>query len=211
MENQIMSKFEIQYWDKKALTYDNHLTESQAAYTKIVKFLKEDLTNNMFILDIGTGTGEIPLQIYKNVNKIDAIDFSNEMINIAKSKAANLNNTKINFYVGDINELPYEKKMLDAVIMSNLLHIIDEPCKLLSNVKNILKNNGIIIAPTYLHNQNIFTQIISLLLRKKGHPIKTKFNSKTIISLFKDNDFKILKNIYIKNIMPIAYVVAMKN
>jgi ubiquinone/menaquinone biosynthesis C-methylase UbiE len=205
-----MSKNDIQYWNKKASTYDNHLKESQTAYKKIIEFLKEDLTNNMFLLDIGTGTGEIPLQIYNYVKKIDAIDFSQEMINLARDKADKLNISNINFIVCDINELSYDDNTFDSILISNVLHIADEPQKLLIKLKRLIKTNGIIIAPTFLHNQNIFTKIISYILKRKGHPIKSKFDRKTIVSLFEENNFRIIKNIYIKNIMPISYVVASK-
>ena len=61
-------------------------------YTNIIKYIDKNNKKTIKALDIGTGTGIVPRQIYNKINlnnkniKIDAIDTSQDLIKIAKSK-----------------------------------------------------------------------------------------------------------------------------
>jgi ubiquinone/menaquinone biosynthesis C-methylase UbiE len=81
---------ESNYWDKKALDYDNHLKKSEKAYLKVIELIIAEINKTMTLLDIGTGTGEIPIAISDNVGNIIATDFSQEMIHLANLKIQKL-------------------------------------------------------------------------------------------------------------------------
>ena len=72
-------------------------------FLKEIKFVKSFLKNeNLSILDIGCGTGKFAnyLSKYNRIKKIDAIDFSNDMLRIAKIKK----NKKINYINSDFKK-----------------------------------------------------------------------------------------------------------
>ncbi|MFC2085086.1 hypothetical protein ACFLS9_08520 [Bacteroidota bacterium] len=73
---------EIIYWNNDAANYDKRAKKSHEAYQTIIKLIKNEISTEMDILDMGTG--EIPIGICGNVKSINAIDFSPEMIQIAK-------------------------------------------------------------------------------------------------------------------------------
>lgn len=81
------------------------------------------LAKDLKILDLGTGTGFIPLFLSDYLNaKILAIDFSEKMINIAKHK--NGDHKDILFLVHDINKgLPLD--FFDTIICSFILGYLD--------------------------------------------------------------------------------------
>ncbi len=96
---------EAVYWNNDAKNYDNRAKKSYKSYQNIINFIKKEITNEMKILDIGTGTGEIPINIYKNAKSIEAIDFSPEMITIAQNKSETRGIQNIKFLVQDSSNL----------------------------------------------------------------------------------------------------------
>ncbi len=91
--------------------------ETEELVFEAIQFLKN--SNGKKVLDIGTGSGCIPISIKKNVPTaaISALDVSEEALLIAKENA-NTNNTAIDFYCLDfLAENNYEKfERLDLII-----------------------------------------------------------------------------------------------
>ena len=55
------------------------------------------------------------------------------------------------------NLLPYADESFDVVIVSNALHIVPQPEKALQEIKRVLKDDGVLIAPTFTHAGNSFS------------------------------------------------------
>jgi release factor glutamine methyltransferase len=99
--------------------------------------LKNHKTKNLSILDIGTGTGCIPISLAKNLPQanISAIDISENALKIAKQNAI-LNEVEINFSEIDIlktttlwqkfdiivSNPPYVRELEKVEIQNNVLH-----------------------------------------------------------------------------------------
>mgnify|MGYP003650755697 CR=1 FL=1 len=81
---------------------------------------------SLSILDIGTGTGCIPISLAKNLSevKISAIDVSVEALNIAK-KNATLNKVAVEFFEVDILKIDSLNKMLKPVQHDNTNYKFD--------------------------------------------------------------------------------------
>ena len=81
---------------------------------------------SLSILDIGTGSGCIPISLAKNLSKvkISAIDVSVEALNIAKKNAA-LHNVSIDFFEVDILKMDSLNKMLKPVLHDNTNYKFD--------------------------------------------------------------------------------------
>lgn len=102
--------------------------------------LKEDCK----VLDLCCGTGDIAIQIarrYKN-SKVVGIDFSANMIAIAKNKTANYNN--IELLQGDVLNLDFEDNMFDLCIISFGLRNVANIPLCVSEMTRVTKENGYI-------------------------------------------------------------------
>ncbi len=198
------------YWNNDAKNYEARVDKSHKAYEKIIDYIKKEINKDMLLLDIGTGTGEIPINISNNVKNIEAIDYSFEMIKIAKQKAKIKGIKNISFSVQDSNNLIYKDNTFDVITIINLLHIIPKPEKVIEEAKRLIKNYGKIIIASYLHNENIKSRLISCIMKRKGHPIFTKYNSNTIFSFIENCSLNITFKEKLSNIMPILYLIALR-
>lgn len=84
---------------------------------KEIKSLKLDVKQQISILDIGTGSGCIPVSIAKNLSNanITAIDVSPKALNVANNNAK-INNVAVNFIETDILKVEELPQKYDIII-----------------------------------------------------------------------------------------------
>lgn len=203
---------ERKFWDRFANKYDSFIKNTVSkTYKIIIENLNSDLNINHKVLEIGTGTGIIPFSICSKASTILATDISVEMINIAKQKQINLNINNIDFQVQDSYNLPLPDKSFDVVIASNIFHLLYEPEKPISEVKRVMKDNGIFIAPTFCVGENMKSKIITTLAGIfSGFKIINKWSINDFKTMLTNNGFNIIKIIRIDGRFPLVYVVMTK-
>ena len=109
--------------------------ETEELVYEAISFLKNNSSKK--VIDIGTGSGCIPISIKKNIAlaSITAVDVSEDAINIAKENA-DTNNTAIHFYcINFLEETNFEKLNKYDLIISNPPYIPHTE-KLENNVAN---------------------------------------------------------------------------
>lgn len=134
------------FWDRWANRYDTTMSKDLKTYESLIGRMKKALTRDMCVLELACGTGLLSVRLAGSVKMLEATDFSEKMIHQAKSKA---HSSRLHFSVQDATHLPYAPKTFDTVIISNALHIMPDPEKALSEIRRILKLDGILIAPNF--------------------------------------------------------------
>lgn len=115
-----------------------------AGYKEILNTIYNEIREreNSEVLDIGFGTGILASRLYENGHRIDGIDFSPEMIAIAKAKMP-----EANLLEWDITEgLPHELagRKYDAIVSTYALHHLSDEQKVdfLKNLRPLLTAEG---------------------------------------------------------------------
>lgn len=99
------------------------------------------------LLDIATGTGELAFEINNYAVKkgkrvsITGMDFSNEMLSVAKEKAQR-RDIGIRFEHGDAMKLHYKNNSFDVVTSAFALRNVDNLNRFASEARRVLKTNG---------------------------------------------------------------------
>lgn len=199
------------FWDRMAKRYEGHTKRLAAMYDEMVRRILRELGPDDSVLDIGTGTGEIPLRICHAVSGVDAVDASREMISIARDNARLRGARNVTFSVHNSYNLPFRDETFDAVIVSNLLHIVEHPADVLTEARRVLKADGRLIAPTYVGRESVRARIFSWVLKRTGHPVYTRFTSRSLRALLERSGFAVTDQALLKNILPVSFIVARKH
>jgi len=132
-------KDKIELFKKDGLDYDEFMN----------KFLECcELKPNMYILDVGIGTGLTSIFLAKKLSnkcKITGIEPSEEMVNFAKInlKKENLGNT-ISLKMGKGEEIPFKNGSFDLTVSTFALRHMEIE-KALKEIRRILRNKGRIV------------------------------------------------------------------
>ena len=122
-------------WEIRASKYDNLEWTNRDQYME--KFLKMcDLKSNFHACDIGTGTGIIAAVLANYCKRVDGIDYSKAMLNIAKKKRQ-MNN--IRYLLMNAEKLEFSSDMFDTVTARMCFHHIAHQDKAINECVRILK------------------------------------------------------------------------
>jgi len=203
---------ESRFWNSFSTKYDRFINSTLGTtYQRLYQMLKADVSGSDKILEVATGTGLLAFEICNFVNSIKAIDIAPEMIKIAREKQFQRNISNIDFEVGDSCNLVFEEASFDVVIASNVLHLLFEPEKSLSEIHRVLKPEGKAILPTFCHAANIQSRIISGFMSLFGFRARNKWSAKSFVSFVGNNNFTITKSQIIRGKIPLIYCVIRKN
>ena len=196
------------FWDKSAKIYDFAIKKDKNAYKKVIERIRSILKKDMNVLEIATGTGLIAVSIASFCKTIEATDFSEEMIKTAKQKHSAHN---LVFSVANATNLPYPDCSYDVVVISNALHIMPNPASALNNIKRVLKDDGFLIAPTFMRNSHITGIIREFIMKIAGFKTFSKWDYRQYLQFIIDNDWEIKEKDCFKASYPLAFVIAKKN
>lgn len=196
------------FWDKNAGLYDCFMRKDRAVYEKMYELICP-VVKDKTVLEVATGTGLIAKHIVKTAAHIEATDASVEMI--AEAKRDN-QSTKLHFSVQDIFRLPYADKSFDVVIVSNALHIVPQPEKALAEIHRVLKDDGVLIAPTFTHAGNSFSgKVKAFFMNLAGFPLHSKWTSEEYLKFLQQNDWTVRKSVVLKASFPLTYTECVKS
>ena len=190
------------FWDKNAGRYDSLMRKDRAAYDEMYELIRP-VVKEKTVLELATGTGLIAKHIVTAATHIEATDASAEMI--AEAKRDN-QSAKLHFSVQDMFCLPYADKSFDAVIVSNALHIVPQPEKALAEIHRVLKDDGVLIAPTFTHAGNSFSgKVRAFFMKLVGFPLHSKWTSEEYLRFLRQNGWAVRKSVVLKASFPLTY------
>jgi len=143
----------VEFWDAWALHgYDDNMQNEN--YQAMARRIVADVGGVDRALDVATGTGLAAFELARRVGVVDGVDFSPEMIAIARRKAADMDVANVRFGVQSAYELLFPDCAFDAVVIANAVHSMESPQRALAEARRVLKPNGVLVVPTPCHGEN---------------------------------------------------------
>ena len=196
------------FWDKNAGRYDRFMRKDRAAYDEMHELIRP-VVKAKTVLELATGTGMIAKNIVNAAAHIEVTDASAEMI--AEAKRDN-HSTKLHFSVQDMFRLPYTEESFDVVIVVNALHIVPQPEKALAEIHRVLKDDGVLIAPTFTHAGNSFSgKVKAFFMKLAGFPLHSKWTSHEYLAFLRENGWTVKKSTVLKASVPLTYTECVKS
>lgn len=107
----------------------------------------QDRANPLAILDAGTGTAQIPIELCRRplTCTVVAVDLAREMLKLARQNvtAAGLEESIVLEYA-DSKRLPHGDATFDAVMSNSIVHHIPEPRTVFEEMWRVLRPGGIL-------------------------------------------------------------------
>ena len=166
-----MQQLNPHFWDRIAAGYAARPVGDVASYEYKVEQMSQRLQPGMTVLEIGCGTGSTAITLAQKHPGVEFIaeDFSQEMINIAKEKAADLGLENLTFNCSCAEEGLLGDTQFDMIIAMNLILLVPDWRALVNQVASKLKPNGWwVTGHFWLGEVNLFIKLIAKPLIKIG-------------------------------------------
>ena len=137
-----------QFWDKTAERYAKSSVSDEVTYNRKLTETQEFLAPHMRVAEFGCGTGTTAITHAPHVGHIDAIDISENMIQIGRDKATEAGINNITFSLGTLADLKANDESLDAVLGLNVIHLVEDRQSLFGEVSRVLKPGGVFVSST---------------------------------------------------------------
>lgn len=197
------------FWQRFAKLYSPFMEKGNSElYDNISKAVKPKLNKDMNVLELACGSGQLSFRLAKYARQWEAIDLSENMIAEAKKKPRPKG---LYFSVQDATKLPYADESFDAVMIANALHIMPEPDKAMSEIRRVLKKDGILFAPTFIHGDGAGYSIHIRLMNLIGFKTYSKWNADEFTGYIEAHGFKLIEQkVMGSTLTPLCCLIAAK-
>ena len=107
-------------------------------------FLLPRLKPDAVVLDIGCGPGTITAGLARRAGRVVGLDMSTDMVEAARSHAADCGLSNATFQVGSAYELPWGDDSFDVVYAHQVLQHLSDPVQALREARRVLRPGGLV-------------------------------------------------------------------
>lgn len=181
------------FWDRVAFVYDIFANIiNKKVHKKLKEIVANEITKEDDVLECACGTGMLTKVVAPKSKSIIVTDFSSKMLKRAKKKCKKFNN--VEFMNANIMKLDFDDNSFDVVIAANVIHLLDDPIKAINELDRVCKENGKIIIPTYMNNdEKGNTSGFAKRVGKAGADFKRQFTYDSYKEFFTDLGYKNVK------------------
>ena len=202
------------YWSRFSATYDeNQEYVVGKTFLDEVKRNITNLTDLREVLELGCGTGYFTESIVKNAKHVFATDLSEELLEKARERLGE--NEKITFQKENCMNISFTSDKFDTVLMANLIHVIENPFKVLQECYRILKNDGLLIITSFTNHGMKPLEIIKLgfrFIKVWGKPPRySHFSPGSLCSLMESTGFSIEESKVLGDRTKSVFIIGRKN
>ena len=137
-----------EYWDQRAREYDRqqHRQERAEADRIVWRGILQQVmpSRPQDVLDLGTGSGYIALQLAQLGHRVTGIDLSEQMLAIARERAFELG-LAVEFGLGDAADPPVAPGSFDVLVSRYLLWTLRSPEEALRAWRRALRPEGLLV------------------------------------------------------------------
>lgn len=155
------------YWSRFSKGFDDK--QEYTTGGKLIGVVTEKLATKEAlgdVLELGCGNGRYTRSIIDQARSVVATDYSIEMVRETERILGD--NPKVTVEQADCHKTEYEDASFDTVMMANLIHVIDEPERVIREAKRLLTPKGRLLIATFtIEGMSVFNKLALLIRYKK--------------------------------------------
>ena len=201
------------FWQRYAPIYSLLMRGEYKSYDEICAKVYIYLKKDMNVLELACGTGMFTFRLADKVKSWEATDFAENMVKEAEIsyKKHGSEIAGLSFSLQDATNLPYEDESFDAVMIANALHIMPEPEKALSEIRRVLKKDGLLYAPTFVHGEGTAFAFRTGLIELFGFKAYIKPTNEEFAQFIGQQGFRVMEHDKVgSKVAPLCCMIASK-
>jgi ubiquinone/menaquinone biosynthesis C-methylase UbiE len=195
------------YWERHARNYDASLRWVLGRpLPRTLELAGEAVRGKARVLEVAAGTGIVTSAIAQTSDSVVATDYAAAMVQALDQRVQVAGLKNVTCEQADIYALPYQAGEFDAVVAANVLHLVPDLPVALQALRNVMKPGGLLVAPTFCHDETGLSWLVSRVLAISGFPGHRRFTMESLRSALEDNGLRIAHAELLPGLIPIGFV-----
>lgn len=198
------------FWDRIAFAYDWAERLNGRAVKAMAQQAAHLTPRGALVLDCAAGTGELAIAMASRAGRVLCTDLSQAMLERSRRKARRRGVVNMDFAVQDLTCLSIGDDTFDAVAAGNVLHLLRQPERAVSELLRVTKPGGLVILPTFLQKEkNSLRAAVGLYKLLGFHPV-TDFDAKSYRALLEKSGARLRQYTVLPGRIPVGLGVLVK-
>ena len=174
-----------------------------------------ELTPDAKVLDCGCGGGANIKRLLKKCPQgiVKGIDYS--PVSVEKSKKINqaaIAEGRCAVLQGSVADMIFADDWFDAVTAFETVYFWPDLPQCFREVYRVLKDDGVLIAPTFTHAGNSFSgKVRAFFMKRVGFPLHSKWTREEYLRFLSQNGWMVRKSAVLKASFPLTYAECVKS
>lgn len=196
------------YWERHAKRYDKSTRFLSRPVPRMLALAVEAARGKARVLEVAAGTGLITTAIAPVVGELIATDYASEMVKQLEARVRDAGLRNVTSEQADLYGLRFADGSFDAVFAANVLHLVPDLERALASLRRVLKPGGMLIAPTYLHQETFAASVLSRVFALTGFPGHRRFTLATLRTAIHEAGFEISLGQVVSGPFPVGFMTA---
>lgn len=194
------------YWDLHAKNYDRSMVLIGRPIPRMVALAAEAVRDASHVLEVAAGTGLVTPSLARAAREVVATDYAPAMVAALAARVRESGLTNVRCEQADLYALRFPASSFDAVVATNVLHLVPDLPGALAALRHMLKPGGRLIVPTYCHDETAASWLVSRLLAVTGFPGHRRFTVRSLHASVESAGLRITRSETLPGLIPIGYV-----
>ena len=196
------------YWERHARNYDASLRWVLGRpLPRMLELASEAVRGKRKVLEVAAGTGIVTSALAQTSDHVVATDYAEAMVDALQQRVQGAGLENVTCEQADIYSLPYSAGEFDAVVAANVLHLVPDLPAAIQALRSVTKPGGVLVAPTFCHDETKASWLVSRLLAVSGFPGQRRFTMQSLRSALEDSGLQISREELLPGLIPVGFVV----
>lgn len=194
------------YWDKHAKNYERSMALLGRPIPRMVELAGEAVRGAERVLEVAAGTGLVTPALAAGAGEVIATDYSAAMVATLERRVRDAQVANVRCEQADLYALRFDDASFDAVVAANVLHLVPDLPSALAALRRVLKPGGLLVVPTFCHDETALSWVVSRALAVTGFPGHRRFTAKSLRQAVEEAGVRVTRTETLPGLIPIGYV-----
>ena len=197
------------YWERHACNYDASVRWVLGRpMPRMLELTSGAVRGKTRVLEVAAGTGIVTSAIAQSSDSVVATDYAAAMVESLEKRVQDAGLKNVTCEQVDIYALPYSAGEFDAVVAANVLHLVPDLPAAIQALRSVTKTGGMLVAPTFCHDETKTSWLVSRLLAVSGFPGRRRFTMQSLRDTLVESGLQVARTELLPGLIPIGFIEA---